>query len=243
MNKKSVEIRMTQIKQLLRLDIRCLQHCSLKERIAFLDQLNKCPKCSANLLDPDVQFLVPSFVMPCPFAIKSTLPNFSLLIHPTNGDYISLLNEPNGGDLHIGITSSMGEVFDYDSDGLKRNSNKWTDIPSILIKLNEDRHLDSQKWDLFLEKNWRKRDVKWNSKSYDEYNFNCLDFVVYFLNQYDFFNKKYAKINDENLFNFLKKYDTEFFNEKDILPQIEIKCVKSYLKTILSLNSKMPLII
>lgn len=189
------------------------------------------------------------------------LPSYSLLLQPTNGNYknfLSLINQRQQelnhrvndcesddldelindfGDLHIGITNSKSEVFDFDLNGLSRNSIKWFKIPSIVIKLNhyhqtecieheyhyqqcESQQQKQQqqqigsfplvkesfnslfynyfsfnKWDLILDNYWyNERDTKWSAAHYNELKFNCLDFIIKFLIDYDYkFN-----INNEN---------------------------------------------
>ena len=161
------------LQELMQCEIKCFQHCLRNERFLCFELPEKCPTCSTYLdskLIP-TKFRVPPFVLPPPLTVTNTklasLPPFSLLLQPTDGDYLKIIqtnksnnpsqiirshhskeqhsnNDPDIGDLHIGITNSKAEVFDFDSNGLNRNSTRWHTIPSIVIKLEQQVNVKQQ---------------------------------------------------------------------------------------------------
>ena len=231
---------MTEVENLLKFKIKCFQHCIKTERLLCFKIPETCPSCLKQLNSNTTTFLIPPFILPTPLTIttndlngyKSNLPPYSLLLQPTNGNYENFLliinqkQQQQGnntiekiindfGDLHIGITNSKSEIFDFDLNGLNRNSLKWFKVPSIVIKLshhyenknfvdknqqpqniNDENlrflfynyyYLNFNKWDFMLDNYWyNQRHTKWSSKSYNEISFNCLDFVIQFLIDYDY---------------------------------------------------------
>jgi hypothetical protein len=179
------------VEDLLRLEVRCFHHCSLKYRILCFKIPLKCPLCNELLMNDQVLFKIPPYVIPAPISFKKInqyqfdLPSFSLLIQPTSGDYAKLLINTRG-DLHIGVTNSKQEAFDFSFYGLQRNSPRWTFlIPSIIIPLND--YLNEyarEKWDHFIEEEWLARLEKWSTRNYDENKNNCFDFLILFLNKF-----------------------------------------------------------
>lgn len=175
------------------------------------------------------------------------------------------------GDLHIGITSSTGETFDFDQNGLNRNSIKWSQTPSIVIKLelklnsidaslfknsllynnlNKEQvksQMINERWDSLLENYWKHKENKWCQSIYDEFNFNCLDFIIIFLLEYGFFDINYEH-NEETYLSFNNRKANEkqtmimnnFLREKLSRELIEpefIKCLK-YLNLLLKLKKE-----
>jgi hypothetical protein len=232
---------MTEVENLLKFKIKCFQHCVKTERLLCFKIPETCPTCLKPLNSNTTTFLIPPFILPTPLTItsnelngyKSNLPPYCLLLQPTNGNYENFLliinqKQQQGGnstidkiindfgDLHIGITNSKSEIFDFDLNGLNRNSLKWFKIPSIVIRLthhyenqnfvdkpqkpqniiNDENlrflfynyyYLNFNKWDFILDNYWyNQRHTKWSLKSYNEINFNCLDFVIQFLIDYDY---------------------------------------------------------
>lgn len=43
-------------------------------------------------------------------------------------------------------------------------------------------------WNNLLENFWLKKDDNWTSAKYDEFNFNCMDFIIHFLLEFGFFD-------------------------------------------------------
>ncbi len=173
------------------------------------------------------------------------------------GDYTKFISDSSSGhdvgDLHIGITNSDGDVFDFDQNGLSRNAIKWFKIPSICVNLeayliqkkflvdfdrfhaseklkseswqtqytklseSSDRkdfyirnytneNLFSNLWDNLLESFWLRKEIVWAAVKYDEFNFNCLDFIISFLIEFGFFdvNEQSFLVNDYNQIDIVK---------------------------------------
>lgn len=217
--------------KLMKLDIKCFQHCSRTERYLCFEIPDTCKSCSKSLnyKENGLTFRVPPFILPSPFVVLKKLASapFSLLIQPTNGDYTkfvklkSPLNREAAdiGDLHIGITNSKMDVFDFDKNGLNKNAKRWFSIPSIAINLerliekdtfpfsktssetnkistkaecdNQFKRYRTDNWDAVLESHWNNREKGWNPLDYDEFKNNCLDFIIRFLLDYGFFDQNY----------------------------------------------------
>ena len=155
--------------------------------------------------------------------------------------------ESDIGDLHIGITNSSGEIFDFDINGLNRNLTRWFSTPSIVIDLQSLTNLNAARkkvWNVFLDRCWLHREQDWTAHRYDEFNFNCLDFIIIFLYEIGFFD-----INEETnsngcietfqfnknnslIINFLK----QAFSKDFIEPKF-VKCLK-YLNILIKLDMK-----
>lgn len=191
-------------------DIKCFQHCKASERYLCFDLPDKCPACEFNLFNnASIKFKVPPFVVPRPLKLTDTrlkcLPAYSLLLQPTDCDYRKLAAEPDMADLHIGVTNSDSDVFDFNQNGLNKNAHNWIDTPSIVIEIKSmtsttttatspfttyDESISSEidfKWNMLLDRHWKRRKELWNRRFYDENRFNCLDFVVGFLLEYGLF--------------------------------------------------------
>lgn len=178
---------------IIKSEIKIFQHCN-HERIICFNLPEKCPACHIRL---DLKsFRCPPFVLASPFLRSLKLPAISLIIQPSSGDYAKLACD----DLHIGITNSLSESFDFDHTGLKRNSKRWFDYPLVHIELDHFRivrHLmnnETKKWDELLEFFWKQKDHIWSSQKYDEKNLNCFDFVIDFLYMFGYFDAN----NDED---------------------------------------------
>lgn len=196
------------------LEIKCFQHCKANERYLCLELPEKCPTCLHNL-NSKIKFKVPPFILPRTLKLTDTrlrgLPPYSLLLQPTDCDYLKLVEEPDISDLHIGVTNSDSDVFDFNHNGLNKNAHNWIDTHSIIIdiysfqnklkgynygeffylnnsnKTSDDIYVDS-KWNTLLDRHWKKRKELWNRTFYNENKFNCLDFIITFLLDYGFFD-------------------------------------------------------
>lgn len=223
--------------RLMQLSIKCFHHCSSTTRYLCFDLPEKCPTCSADLNMEDIKFKVPPFILPPPLILTNKsyqlLPKFSLLLQPTDGNYSKFLykndsNDSDIGDLHIGITNSRSEIFDFDVHGLNRNLKRWLK-PSIVIKLGHKLTLEQNKinldnllsfkssdddffksekttsinlydkWDLLLEECWLNRSNQWSQSKYDEKKFNCFDFVINFLVDFGYFDMNEEDSQDRKL--------------------------------------------
>jgi hypothetical protein len=201
------------LSKMMKMEIRCFQHCDNRNIYLCLELPKTCPACNANLNASNTHFKIPPFLLPKPLFLSSciNLPPFSLVLQITDdSDLIS-------GILHIGITNSKSEIYDFNANGMNKNSPKWFDMPSIVIRLDEinkrstknfsfinNPKICNDKWDTCLEDYWsRTKVLRWNSTSYDETHLNCFDFVMDFLLNYDFFSKEFLLIalNEINIAN------------------------------------------
>uniref|UniRef100_A0A8C4R3C1 MKRN2 opposite strand protein-like C-terminal domain-containing protein n=1 Tax=Eptatretus burgeri TaxID=7764 RepID=A0A8C4R3C1_EPTBU len=82
-------------------------------------------------------------------------------------------------DLHVGITSSNGEVFSFGPDGVGRDGDGWGQclvVPLLGASALAVRHA----WDAWLDT--FSEIPAWQSLRYDEHHHNCLDFALDFWN-------------------------------------------------------------
>jgi hypothetical protein len=175
----------TDLNQLIRQDLKCFRHCIASNFVLCFRIPDKCPNCFQNIDNERTNFHIP------PFSFVSELNNLknksapcSLLVQTANGDLNRLLDDALC-DLHIGLTDSDSVVYDFDYNGLNRNSQRWFDDYSIYVKMNSS-CLNRTKWNQLIEKNWRIQHTKWSQSKYDGLHNNCFDFVV------DFFSDYYA---------------------------------------------------
>lgn len=173
-------------------EIKIFQHCN-HERVICFNLPDKCPICSLTLDSKSLR--VPPFVLTSPFLKNGKLQSISLILQPSNCDYTNLvLNKSDIGDLHIGITNSLAEPFDFDHNGLKRSCKRWYDNPTIHIQLDHKSFNmktifnETKKWDDLLECFWSQRDQCWTAAKYDETKFNCFDLIINFLFLYGYFD-------------------------------------------------------
>ena len=151
------------------------------------------------------------------------------------------------GDLHIGITNSSGDIYDYDMNGLNRNSKRWFSTPSIIIDLQRLTNWNEAKkkvWNVFLDRYWLNKEQYWAAHRYDEFNFNCLDFIIIFLYEIGFFDIdeetnshdciETFQFNKNNylIISFLK----QAFSKDFIVPKF-VKCLK-YLNLLTKVDIK-----
>jgi hypothetical protein len=197
------------LSKMMKMEIRCFQHCDNRNIYLCLELPENCPACNSCLSATNAHFKIPPFLLPKPLFLSSciNLPPFSLVLQIT--DDSDLLT----GILHIGVTNSKSDIYDFNANGMNKNSPKWFDMPSIVIRLDENngkraaaatRHASfisnasicNDKWDSCLEDYWsRTKVLRWNSTSYDEDQLNCFDFVIDFLLNYDFFSKEFLLIS------------------------------------------------
>lgn len=176
---------------IIKSEIKIFQHCN-HERIICFTLPENCPICQIRL--DSKSFRVPPFVLATPFMKSPKLPAISLILQPSSGDYSKLACD----DMHIGITNSLSEAFDFDHHGLKKNSKNWIDYPFIHIKLDQFRNKilmgnETKKWDDLLEYQFKQKEHYWSAKQYDETNLNCFDFIINFLYVFGYFD-----LNEEN---------------------------------------------
>ncbi|KAK8397352.1 hypothetical protein O3P69_004810 [Scylla paramamosain] len=119
---------------------------------------------------------------PIPFVRASQAP-CCLVIKPTRGDFLH--DYRSSQDLHIGVTDSEGQVYEYDCEGLHNDyTASWTQalaVPIIRDPTAPDR-LDAvwkEYWNFSLHT--LAEDSAWTSERYSEDSHNCYSFVLAFL--------------------------------------------------------------
>lgn len=87
----------------------------------------------------------------------------------------------NSADLHIGVTDSKGQVFEYDSQGVKKSLGKkrWDQCLAIPISPQNPDDRWIQHWDYTLAIT-AGMDT-WSASDYQEDGINCYSFVLTFL--------------------------------------------------------------
>lgn len=89
-------------------------------------------------------------------------------------------------DLHIGITNSNGNVFEFDKCGLVINDNiKWKNCAAI--------EMIPDSWQMFWDEILTEmcNDSKWKPSNYNDATFNCFNFVISFLQKLNYKNTQF----------------------------------------------------
>ncbi len=94
MNREKQRISLNSLINLMQLEVKCFQHCSLRERFICFQLPEKCPTCMVSFktrLYP-ARFKVPPFVLKSPLTNSThcKTPSFSLLLQPTDGCFFLL---------------------------------------------------------------------------------------------------------------------------------------------------------
>ncbi|XP_017047523.1 MKRN2 opposite strand protein [Drosophila ficusphila] len=176
--------------------ILCFHHCNVKVFCFTLP--HTCPHCSAPLdadadedatananasVDPSGEperggpRLLP-FRLPYPF-VRATQHPCAIVLRPSTGDFLN--DYSNATDLHIAVTTSGGDIVEFDRFGLRRhrredNPAEWRQ--SLLVgDVPEPWH---DFWDEVLQQICA-QSVRWSIASYTEESHNCYAFVLAFL--------------------------------------------------------------
>ncbi|NXG97991.1 MKROS protein, partial [Loxia leucoptera] len=83
-------------------------------------------------------------------------------------------------DLHVGITSSQGVVYNYDQEGVHRDGSGWEQCISIPL-VQPDMWELLQQWDNLLEE--FSLEETWLPHRYEEQQHNCYTFALAFINR------------------------------------------------------------
>ncbi|BFF95574.1 MKRN2 opposite strand protein [Drosophila madeirensis] len=180
--------------------ILCFHHCNAKVFCFTLP--HTCPHCNAPLdadADADVNEDAPSaldkgatagpqstataarllpFRLPYPF-VRATQHPCAIVLRPSTGDFLN--DYSNATDLHIAVTTSGGDIVEFDRDGLRRhrrddNPREWWQ--SLLVgDVPEPWH---DYWDEMLQQICA-QSMRWSMASYEETSHNCYAFVLAFL--------------------------------------------------------------
>nr|XP_016936891.1 MKRN2 opposite strand protein [Drosophila suzukii] len=178
--------------------ILCFHHCNVKVFCFTLP--HTCPHCNAPLdadvdadgdadssadADPNAELdrggprlLLLPFRLPYPF-VRATQYPCAIVLRPSTGDFLN--DYSNATDLHIAVTTSGGDIVEFDRFGLRRhrrddNPPEWRQ--SLMVgDVPEPWH---DFWDEVLEQICA-QSVRWSIASYAEESHNCYAFVLAFL--------------------------------------------------------------
>lgn len=161
----------------------CFRHCSVKN--IFCKTIPEtCPVCSLGISN----YIVEPFRIPYPFINAIHNPT-SIVIRPSVGSFLEDYDVTY--DLHIGITNSKGNIFEFDKNGLIINDvAKWKNC--IVLKIVPASW--TVQWDETLQ--YILEDLKWNSVNYHIINMNCFDFILEFFNHLGYVDLKFASKED-----------------------------------------------
>ncbi|KAH8255630.1 hypothetical protein KR038_007641 [Drosophila bunnanda] len=176
--------------------ILCFHHCNVKVFCFTLP--HSCPHCNAPLdadadadtsanADPKAELdrsgqkprlLLLPFRLPYPF-VRATQHPCAIVLRPSTGDFLN--DYSNATDLHIAVTTSGGDIVEFDRIGLRRhrrddNPPEWRQ--SLLVgDVPEPWH---DFWDEVLQQICA-QSARWSIASYAEETHNCYAFVLAFL--------------------------------------------------------------
>ncbi|XP_015794622.1 MKRN2 opposite strand protein [Tetranychus urticae] len=157
-------------------NILCFQHCDTRCKIFSFKLPDRCPLCSTQLT-PNTQLILPPFQVPFPLTSHKRITT-SIIIRPTEGDFLH--NYQNSADLHIGLTDSKGDVYEYDKNGVHIGSQNllWIDCLAIPV-------IDpvSQSWKDYWDSTLKVlvQMPIWTADNYTQDDNNCYTFVLTFL--------------------------------------------------------------
>lgn len=80
----------------------------------------------------------------------------------------------------------------------KANRRSYDYYKQFFLRTDKRTNTFADNWNNLLETFWIKRHIIWSSSRYDEFNFNCLNFIVSFLLEFGFFD-----INNDDAADFL----------------------------------------
>lgn len=158
--------------------IRCMRHCSNEYNIFFVNFPEFCPICKGKIKGSCL--VLPPFCVPHPF-VSCFQALYSIVVKPTEGCFLKTYR--SGHDLHIGLTSSKGLVYNYDESGVHMDNHlSWpmciaVDILDILKSYSASVILKD--WDKTLCEHSNKSE--WTCDKYGPTLHNCYDFVLSFL--------------------------------------------------------------
>ncbi|XP_055460194.1 MKRN2 opposite strand protein [Psammomys obesus] len=101
----------------------------------------------------------------------------SFLLKPTRGTF--LRDYDGRSDLHVGVTNTLGVVYNYNAHGVQRDSAGWERSLSVPLVQPSMFGLMDQ-WDKYLED--FSASPAWLPHRYDENHHNCSSFALTFIN-------------------------------------------------------------
>ncbi|XP_064610034.1 MKRN2 opposite strand protein-like [Liolophura sinensis] len=152
----------------------CFQHCDRSTNILCFQVPAKCPLCGASTETTESR--IPPFVIESPLTNAMSHP-FSIIVKPTCQQFLQ--GYKDGDNLHIGVTTSNGHVYEYDEDGVCSSSEEWKSCLAVSVLYSQSYGSWRSQWDDQLLEFANRPD--WSSERYDESTHNCFDFVLGFL--------------------------------------------------------------
>ncbi|XP_051777495.1 MKRN2 opposite strand protein isoform X4 [Erpetoichthys calabaricus] len=148
------------------------QHCSGEIYGFFVPEL--CPVCGESLSHRRLEDAPVS--IPSPFT-DGHQAKCSFLVKPTKGTF--LRDYDGKSDLHVGITSTAGMVYNYREGGVCQDMSGWEQAVSVAL-VQPDMYSLIDQWDHYLE-HFSQADT-WDPKRYNENDHNCYTFALTFIN-------------------------------------------------------------
>ncbi|XP_042736162.1 MKRN2 opposite strand protein [Lagopus leucura] len=133
-----------------------------------------CPACGRPLRGAGLR--AAPVRLPCPFSDGHRRPR-AFLLRPSAG---SFLGEYDGNsDLHVGISSAQGVVYNYNEEGIHRDATGWEQCISVPL-VQPDMFELLQQWDHLLEE--FSMGEEWLPHRYEEHDHNCYTYALAFIN-------------------------------------------------------------
>ncbi|XP_043934004.1 MKRN2 opposite strand protein [Protopterus annectens] len=147
-------------------------HCKKEIYCFFVPE--QCPICEENLSAMRLEEAPVS--IPNPF-VNGHREKCSFVLRPTKG---SFLKDYDGqSDLHVGITNTSGVVYNYNENGILRDTQSWEHCVSVPL-VQPDMYSLLDQWNKYLEQ--FSESETWLPYSYDEVDHNCYTYALTFIN-------------------------------------------------------------
>ena len=153
--------------------IMCFQHCETGANILCLTLPASCPLCKGDVYTTPMK--VPLFRLPSPF-VHSREARYCVVLKPTHGTFLE--DYLNAANLHVGVTDSLGAVFDFNEKGVNRSIEGWDQCVCVTV-LRSYSEKCTAIWDPKLHQH--SASDAWLSRKYSQTDNNCYDFVLSFL--------------------------------------------------------------
>ncbi|XP_066414102.1 MKRN2 opposite strand protein [Molothrus aeneus] len=135
----------------------------------------RCPACGGDLRGAGLA--AAPVRLDCPFR-HGHRQHRAFLVRPTRGTFLD--GYDGHCDLHVGISSSQGVVYNYDQEGVHRDGRGWEQCISIPL-VQPDMWELLQHWDSLLEE--FSLEQAWLPHRYEEQQHNCFTFALAFINR------------------------------------------------------------
>ncbi|XP_060095846.1 MKRN2 opposite strand protein [Heteronotia binoei] len=149
-----------------------ISHC--KKDIFFPYVPKYCPLCGQSVSCRRLEEAPVS--IPSPF-VNGHREKCSFLLKPTSGTF--LRGYDGDSDLHVGITSTNGLVYNYSETGINRGEHGWEQCINIPL-VQPDMYALLKQWDTYLEQ-FSATEI-WLPYRYEEHIHNCYTFALTFIN-------------------------------------------------------------